>query len=51
MKIKITLRKLVKKQQLSKQMFSTENEINNHKNKLEGIQNKRNEIDNFLKQF
>ena len=37
------------KEQLSKEMFSTENEINNLKNKLEGIQNKRSEIDNFLR--
>ena len=38
-----------RKELLSKKMFSTENEINNLKNKLEGIQNKRNEIGNFLK--
>ena len=29
-------------------MFSAENEINNLRNKLEGIQNKKNEINKFL---
>ena len=37
-----------KKDEVNRNIFSTENKINNLKNRLEGIENKTNEINKFL---